>query len=70
MGVLLGVIIGAVGFWVMPTLLKVVVPYDTETFGPSMFMFIFFIFINVHHFFMDNVMWRRDNPDVRKYLFN
>jgi hypothetical protein len=70
MFILLGVIIGAVGFWVMPTLLKVVVPYDTETFGPSMFMFIFFIFINVHHFFMDNVMWRRDNPDVRKYLFN
>lgn len=68
--ILLGVILGSLGFWAIPVLLQVVVPYDTETFGPSMFMFIFFIFINVHHFFMDNVMWRRDNPDVRKYLFN
>jgi len=68
--ILLGVILGAMGFWAIPILLQNVVPYDTETFGPSMFMFIIFIFINVHHFFMDNVMWRRDNPDVRKYLFN
>jgi len=24
--------------------------------------------VNVHHFFMDSVIWRRDNPETR-YLF-
>jgi hypothetical protein len=23
----------------------------------------------VHHYFLDNVMWRRGNPEVSKYLF-
>jgi hypothetical protein len=34
-----------------------------------MFLFVFWICINVHHYFLDNVMWRRENPDTRKYLF-
>ena len=34
-----------------------------------MFLFVFWIFINVHHYFLDNVMWRRENPDTKKYLF-
>ncbi|HEY3665468.1 MAG TPA: hypothetical protein VGL19_05685 [Polyangiaceae bacterium] len=25
----------------------------------------FFAFINIHHYFMDNVIWRRENPDMR-----
>ena len=66
----LGVILGAIGFWVVPILLQVLVSYDTEIFGSTMFMFIFFIFINVHHYFLDNVMWRRENPDMRRYLFH
>ncbi|MDH3739860.1 MAG: hypothetical protein OER92_11750, partial [Alphaproteobacteria bacterium] len=60
----------AIGFWVVPILLQVLVSYDTEIFGSTMFMFIFFIFINVHHYFLDNVMWRRENPDMRRYLFH
>jgi len=23
------------------------------------------VFVNIHHYFMDNVIWRRDNPDMR-----
>lgn len=26
------------------------------------------IFINIHHYFIDNVIWRFNNPDVKKYL--
>jgi hypothetical protein len=26
------------------------------------------IFINVHHYFIDNVLWRFDDPEIRKYL--
>jgi len=68
--VVLGVILGALGFWAIPILLKVLVTYDTDVFGSRMFMFIFFIFINVHHYFLDNVIWRRGNPDMQRYLFN
>jgi len=25
----------------------------------------FFVFVNLHHYFMDNVIWRRENPDTR-----
>jgi len=68
--VVLGVILGALGFWAIPIFLKAVVVYDSEVFGTRMFMFIFFIFINVHHYFLDNVIWRRGNPDMPRYLFN
>ena len=68
--VLLGAVLGALGFWAIPIFLQVVVTYYADILGASMFMFIFFIFINVHHYFLDNVIWRRDNPDMRRYLFN
>ena len=68
--VVLGVILGALGFWAIPILLQVLVTYDADVFGAAMFMFIFAIFINVHHYFLDNVIWRRENPDMRRYLFN
>lgn len=65
----LGAIIGYLGFWGVPKLLNAIVPYDREVFGPTLFLFVFWIFINVHHYFLDNVMWRRGNPDVQKHLF-
>ena len=40
-----------------------------QVLGSSLFFFIVLIFINVHHYFLDNVMWRRGNPEVAKYLF-
>ena len=43
--------------------------YDTELFGATMFMFMFWIFINLHHYFLDNVIWRRENPETGKFLF-
>jgi hypothetical protein len=67
--VLGGCLIGYFGFWGMPMLLDRVIPYDKGTFGPTMFLFVFWICINVHHYFLDNVMWRRENPDTKKYLF-
>ncbi|TAE83518.1 MAG: hypothetical protein EAY76_01200 [Alphaproteobacteria bacterium] len=33
------------------------------------FIYAFDIFINVHHYFIDNVLWRKDNPKVGRYLF-
>lgn len=65
----IGLILGYAGFWGIPAVLDRVVPYDREAFGGSLFFFIFWIFINVHHYFIDNVMWRRENPETKKYLF-
>jgi hypothetical protein len=28
------------------------------------------IFINVHHYFIDNVLWRQGNPKVKQFLFD
>ena len=33
--------------------------------GPTPYFAAFFVFVNVHHYFMDNVIWRRENPDMR-----
>jgi len=65
----IGLVLGFAGFWFLPSALQKIVPYDTQLFGAAMFLFIFWIFINVHHYFLDNVMWRRENPDTKKYLF-
>ncbi len=64
-----GVVLGYLGFWGVPMLLDSLVPYKKDAFGGTMFLFVFWIFINVHHYFLDNVMWRRENPDTRRYLF-
>lgn len=64
-----GLLLGGLGFWLIPTALTAIVPYDREVLGSSLFFFIVLIFINVHHYFLDNVMWRRGNPEVSRYLF-
>jgi hypothetical protein len=64
-----GLLLGGLGFWLIPTALTALVPYDEQILGSSLFFFIVLIFINVHHYFLDNVMWRRGNPEVSKYLF-
>ncbi|HXH32130.1 MAG TPA: hypothetical protein VNJ01_15100 [Bacteriovoracaceae bacterium] len=36
--------------------------------GPTFFMFSFQIFLNIHHYIMDNVLWRKENLQIKKYL--
>lgn len=33
--------------------------------GPTPYLAAFFVVVNVHHYFMDYVIWRRENPDTR-----
>ncbi|RWB19666.1 MAG: hypothetical protein EOQ40_19340 [Mesorhizobium sp.] len=61
--------LGYLGFWLIPFALTALIPYDKQVLGSSLFFFIVLVFINVHHYFLDNVMWRRGNPEVSKYLF-
>jgi hypothetical protein len=65
----LGVLFGYLGFWGLPEWLNGHVAYDRALFGASVFLFVFWIFINIHHYFLDNVMWRRENPETRRHLF-
>ncbi|QCO68375.2 hypothetical protein E5843_12445 [Luteimonas yindakuii] len=65
-----GSILGYAGFWVLPSWLNAVVPYNRDLFGPSLFFFLVWVFINIHHYLLDTVMWRKGNPDVAKHLFS
>jgi hypothetical protein len=37
----------------------------TDGLGPAPFAAAFFVVVNIHHYFMDTVLWRRDNPETR-----
>jgi len=64
-----GLGLGYMGFWVLPEWLNAHVDYPKAVFGPALFLYVFWIFINVHHYTMDAVMWRKGNPDVQAHLF-
>lgn len=63
-----GVVLGAIGFWGLPLLMEALV-LPSAPFGQGAFLFMAWILINVHHYFIDNVIWRAGNPDTRRYLF-
>ena len=65
----LGAVLGAAAFWGAPAALDAVTGYDRAVFGATLFFFIGWTFIGIHHPVMDNVIWRRENPDSRRYLF-
>jgi hypothetical protein len=52
----------------IPRGLDKVVPYDHAVLGTSLFLFMFTNFINIHHYFIDSAIWRRDNEKMAKYL--
>ncbi len=64
------IILGLLGFWVLPTALGMLVPYDHGQYGDYLFFFVFIVFINIHHYFIDNAMWRKENPHTLRHLFS
>ena len=66
---LIGGLLGATGFWFAPNFLNTFADYDRAVFGTTVFLFIAWTFINIHHYFIDAVIWRRENPETRRYLF-
>lgn len=65
----LAIFSGAVLFEAIPRILDVAVTYNHVKFGDGLFLFLFSVFLNIHHYFIDNVIWRKDNETVQKYLF-
>jgi hypothetical protein len=48
-----------------PELLDASLALGDERLGATPFFAVFFVVVNVHHYFMDHVIWRRENPDTR-----
>ena len=65
-----GIVLGAVLFKAIPVTLEKTVPYDTTVYDLALFQFSVWIFINIHHYFIDNVIWRRESSEAKNYLFN
>jgi hypothetical protein len=63
------VAVGYYMFWEAPAWLDANITYDKQVFGYSLFFFLFWIFINIHHYLLDTVMWRKGNPEVKRHLF-
>jgi hypothetical protein len=70
--VLNGTVLGALGFWLLPGmgdyLRTGAVPRLQG--GAALFIACTWIFINVHHYFIDNVIWRQGNPKTKRFLFD
>ena len=66
--VIVGTVLGALGFWIAPIFLDALTGYDRAIFGTTLFLFIGWTFINIHHYFIDAVMWRRENADTYRHL--
>ena len=64
-----GAVLGIGGFWCAPAALDALVGYDRAVFGAALFFFIGWTFAGIHHAVMDNVVWRRENPETRWHLF-
>ena len=65
---LFGFLVGIAVFIIVPLFLDSFIDYGGTALGSGIFLFFFVVFINIHHYFLDNVMWRRENPDVRRFL--
>jgi hypothetical protein len=41
---------------------------STTGLGETPYLAVIFVFVNIHHYFMDTVLWRRENPETRYLL--
>lgn len=62
-------VLGALFFEFIPNYLDNLGLIPDKTMGTAPFLAAFILFINIHHYFIDNTIWRSDNEDVKKFLF-
>jgi len=60
----LALFLGWIGFHLAPNWLDMNVYWNEDNLGPTIFFAMITGFINIHHFMMDNVIWRKGNPDM------
>lgn len=66
-----GLLLGVLGFWLLPGALDVMRTGQVPNWngGPALAIACTWIFINIHHYLIDNVLWRQGNPKVARFLF-
>lgn len=69
--VLNALVLGALGFWLLPGVADYLRTGQIPNLyrGTAVGLACAWIFINVHHYFIDNVLWRQGNPKVKRFLF-
>ncbi len=63
------VVIGFVLLFALPIVLQQYVKTPDVMQGIIFFPVAIWVTVNIQHYFMDNVIWRKENAEVRKYLF-
>ncbi|MFV3368579.1 hypothetical protein ACNFH5_10430 [Pseudomonas sp. NY15435] len=58
--------VAAVYFYLLPVRLDDAL--GVSEISPTVFMVAFLLFVNIHHYFLDSVIWRGTNAEVRKYV--
>lgn len=66
---LMATFLGSVFFEWLPKSLDQYFPLEGDAMGSAPWLACFLLFINIHHYFIDNVIWRSDNASVKKFLF-
>lgn len=66
---LIMVILGFLSFEYLPKYFDSVVNVWGQV-GSNYFLIAFILFINIHHYFIDNALWRFKNKEVRELLFS
>ncbi|WP_343597006.1 hypothetical protein [Acinetobacter sp.] len=60
-------ILGALSFEFLPNYLDLFFSLNSKV-TPHLFLISFIFFINIHHYFIDSIIWKGSNHDVRKNL--
>jgi hypothetical protein len=55
-------------FYRLPGLLDRSLAYDHARLGPIFFVGAVHLFVNIHHYFIDAVIWKKDNPELAGLL--
>jgi hypothetical protein len=65
-------LLGMMGFLWLPKWLdsqvSLVMSEQYQALGGTIFMASFHLFINIHHYFIDNVIWTKDSRNLRILL--
>lgn len=67
--ILVGFILGGAMMDWLPKWIDAHFAVENVGFSRNYYLVSFLLFINIHHFFIDNAFWRRDNKEVQEFLF-
>jgi hypothetical protein len=62
-------VLGALFFEFIPKGLDKSMTFSNSGMGTNPVLVAFLLFINIHHYFIDNAIWKSTNPEVKKHLF-